>query len=126
MRSVAVGNHWISTNTCREVMQICETCPIAVDREHRAVARTAATLRRPEQSASRQSQSGEWKGSITVGNGWITTRTRRERVQVRETRAIRIDPEHHAMTRRAAAKCRPVQGVARSYQAAVAIGACSI
>src|SRR6266581_527352 len=50
-----------------ETMQGCKTPAMRVHLEHRAIARTAALLRRPIQGVARQNQSGNRKNSIAVG-----------------------------------------------------------
>src|SRR5436190_592581 len=91
---------------------------VRVDGEDRAIARTAASARRPVQGIARYNQSGKRASSVAVGIVGIN-RACGEAMQGRKPRAIRIDGEHRAPARTAATNRRSIQGVARYSQAAV-------
>ena len=85
-------------------MQVRKTCAIGVDGEHRAFARTAASIRSPIEGVAREDQSGLRISSVVPAS---------EIIQIRKTRAIGVDSEHGALIRTAASKGRSIQGVAR-------------
>src|SRR6266404_988555 len=65
MCSIAVGR--IGLIKCCETMQGSKTGAVAVDLDHRAIARTAAIIRRPIQSLARQKQIAKRMSAVTVG-----------------------------------------------------------
>src|SRR5438067_175825 len=89
-------------------MQVPKTRAIGVDDEHRSIARTAATIRRPVQVVARYNQSGiRIKTSVAVAS---------EAVQGGKARAIGVDLEYRARLRTAARNRCPIQGVARQHE----------
>src|SRR6266516_881402 len=93
-----------------ETMESRKIRAIGVKGEHRAIAPTAAKIRRPIQGAPRQYQRGKRSNSVAVGARWVIPCC--EIMQGRKARSIGFESEHRAITGAAATIRSPIQGVA--------------
>ncbi len=94
IRSIAIGvkenilRDYLSDKT-RKTVQICKTRAIGINREHRAIPRTAACKRSPIQDVVRQNQTGL---RVAADGSIVCT----EIIKVRKTGAVSIDYEYGA------------------------------